>query len=228
MPNRRTLTTTPLFAAAAAAAASGAMIIAAPAQALPSMPQAPPPGGCAQWGFPGETTFTNPGGVALRFNSTGPAAGGPAQFNPNGVFKNGTVTGGISPDGRLNVTFTDDDVEDPGSAAVLGTVGPDGKVTVTNSNWAAVQNMTCVTKAEVKGPTITSNTVLGGIVIHVKDNSGVTSQCHYDSEFFDRDFTLQANSTADLRLVPAAPLFRDWAVTVSCDNGTNSNANIFF
>lgn len=226
MPNR-TLTTSSLFAAAAVAAASGAMIIAAPAQALPPMPTAPP-AGCAQWGFPGETTFTNAGGVALRFNSTGVAAAGPAEFNPNGIFKNGTVTGGISPDGKLNVTFTDDDVEDPGSAAVLGTVGPDGTVTVTNSNWTAVQKMTCVTQAEVKGPTITSNTVLGGIVIHVKDNSGVTSQCHYDSEVADRDFTLQANSTADLRLVPAAPLFRNWAVTVTCDNGASSNADIFF
>lgn len=196
------------------------------AMAAPSA--AAPPGGCAQWGFPGAVTFTNPGGVALRFNSTGPAASGPAQFNPNGILKNGTVTGGISPDGALNVTFTDDDVEDPGSATVLGTVGPDGKVTVTNSNWALQGVLNCVTKAEIKGPTITSNTVLGGIVIHVKDNSGVTSQCHYDSEFFDRDFTLQANSTADLRLVPAAPLLRNWAVTVSCDNGANSAADIFF
>lgn len=227
MSKGRTAKAFPLLAAAAVASASAAMMIAAPAQALPPIPLAPP-GGCAQWGFPGETTFNNPGGVALRFNSTGPAAGGPAQFNPNGIFKNGTVTGGISPDGQLNVTFTDDDVDDPGSAAVLGTIGPDGKVTVTNSNWTAVQKMTCVTKAELKGPTVTSDTVLGGIVIHVKDNSGVTSQCHYDSEFFDRDFTLQANSTADLKLVPAAPLFRDWAVTVSCDNGTNANANIFF
>ena len=83
----------------------------------------------------------------------------------------------------MNVTFTDDDVNDPGSATFLGTVGPDGKVTSTNTNWSVVQPMTCVTKAEVKGPTITSNTVLGGIVIHVKDNSGVTAQCHYDSEF---------------------------------------------
>jgi len=55
---------------------------------------------------------------------------------------------------------------------------------------------------------------------------------HWTPERFQaavpRDFTLQANSTADLKLVPAAPLFRDWAVTVSCDNGTNANANIFF
>jgi hypothetical protein len=217
----------PLLAAAVVASASGAMIVAAPAGGMPPAPTAPP-GGCAQWGFPGETTFTNAGGVALRFNSTGPTAGGPAEFNPNGVFKRGTVAGGIDPNGAVNVTFTDDDVDDPGSASFLGTVGPDGKVTSSNTSWTLLQPMTCVTKAEVKGPTITSTTVLGGIVIHVKDNSGVTAQCHYDSEFFDRDFTLQANSTADVRLVPAAPLLRTWPVTVSCDNGTSSNADIFF
>ena len=89
---------------------------------MPPVPTAPP-GGCALWGFPGETTFTNAG------------------------------------------------VDDPGAATFLGTVGPDGKVTSSNTSWTLMQPMTCVTKAEV-------------IVIHVKDNSGVTSQCHYDSEFF--------------------------------------------
>lgn len=218
MPKKRFATTSSLFAAAALASSAVAISMAAPVQAAP----------CAQWGFPGDVTFTNPGGVALRFNSTGPAAGGAAQFNPNGIFKNGTVAGGISPDGQLNVTFTDDDVDDPGSATVLGTVGPDGKVTVTNSNWQMQGALTCVTQGEIKGPTITSSPLLGGIQINVKDNSGVTSQCHYDSEFFDKDFTLNANTTANLKLAPAVPLFRNWPVTVTCDNGASSNADVFF
>jgi hypothetical protein len=56
----------------------------------------------------------------------------------------------------------------------------------------------------------------------------VTSQCRYDSEIFDRNFTLTANSTADLRLVPAVPLLKDWNVSVTCDNGTSTTTNIFF
>ena len=123
MRSSRIFATTPLFAAAALACATVGVTMAAPAQAAP----------CAQRGFPGDVTFTNPGGVALRFSSKGSGAGGPAQFNPNGIFKNGTVAGGITPDGQLTVTFTDDDVDDPGSATVLGTVNPDGTVKVTNS-----------------------------------------------------------------------------------------------
>jgi hypothetical protein len=40
--------------------------------------------------------------------------------------------------------------------------------------------------------------------------------------------SLAANSTFDLRIVPAIPRFRNWNVTVSCDNGTETQATTFF
>ena len=40
-------------------------------------------------------------------------------------------------------------------------------------------------------PGVTSDTVIGGLVIHVMNNSDDTTNCHYDSEVVDRDFTLQ-------------------------------------
>ena len=55
------------------------------------------------------------------------------------------------------------------------------------------------------GPTVSFNTVLGGLEAHITDRSGVSSQCTYATDDFNRSFALPANSTYDLRIVPAVP-----------------------
>jgi hypothetical protein len=78
------------------------------------------------------------------------------------------------------------------------------------------------------GPTVSFNKVLGGLEAHITDRSGVTSQCTYAAEDFSRAFALPANSTYDLRIVPAVPRFRNWTVTITCDNGTSTTATTYF
>jgi hypothetical protein len=79
-----------------------------------------------------------------------------------------------------------------------------------------------------QGPTVSWDPVIGGLVAHITDRSGVTSQCTYTSDFFTRSFGLTANSTFDLRIVPAIPQFRNWDVTIACDNGTSTQTTTFF
>jgi uncharacterized protein DUF4189 len=78
------------------------------------------------------------------------------------------------------------------------------------------------------GPTVSFDTVLGGMVAHVTDRSGVSSQCTYATDDFTRSFALAANSKYDLRIVPAIPRFRNWTVTITCDNGTSTTATTYF
>jgi hypothetical protein len=82
--------------------------------------------------------------------------------------------------------------------------------------------------APKQGPTVSFDKVLGGLVAHITDRSGVTSQCTYATEDFNRSFGLPANSTYDLRIVPAVPKFREWTVTISCDNGTSTTTTTYF
>jgi hypothetical protein len=78
------------------------------------------------------------------------------------------------------------------------------------------------------GPTVSWNPVLGGLQAHITDRSGVSSQCTYATDYFNRGFGLPANSTYDLRIVPAVPQFRNWNVTITCDNGTTTQASTYF
>ena len=78
------------------------------------------------------------------------------------------------------------------------------------------------------GPTVSFETVLGGLEAHITDRSGVSSQCTYVTDDVNRSFALAANSTYDLRIVPAVPQFRNWTVTITCDNGTSTTATTFF
>lgn len=82
--------------------------------------------------------------------------------------------------------------------------------------------------APKQGPTVSWDPIVGGLVAHITDRSGVSSQCTYTSDFFTRSFALNANSTVDLKIVPAIPQFRTWDVTISCDNGTKTQTNTFF
>ena len=78
------------------------------------------------------------------------------------------------------------------------------------------------------GPTVSWNPVVGGLVAHITDRSGVSSQCTYTTDNYNRSFALPANSTYDLRIVPAVPEFRNWNVTITCDNGTTTQATTYF
>jgi|SRR5829696_3203968 len=82
--------------------------------------------------------------------------------------------------------------------------------------------------APLQGPTVSFNTVVGGLEAHITDRSGVSSQCTYAADNFNRSFALPANSTYDLRIVPAVPRFRNWTVTITCDNGTSTTATTYF
>jgi hypothetical protein len=69
---------------------------------------------------------------------------------------------------------------------------------------------------------------LGGLQAHIADRSGVSSQCTYTTDNYNRNFALPANSTYDLKIVPAIPQFRNWNVTITCDNGTSTQATTYF
>lgn len=79
-----------------------------------------------------------------------------------------------------------------------------------------------------QGPTVSFEPVVGGLVAHITDRSGVSSQCTYATDDYNRSFALPANSTYDLRIVPAVPRFRHWTVTITCDNGTSTTATTYF
>jgi hypothetical protein len=78
------------------------------------------------------------------------------------------------------------------------------------------------------GPTVSFDTVIGGLVAHITDRSGVSSQCTYTADNFNRAFALPANSSYDLRIVPAVPRFKNWNVTIACDNGTSTATTTYF
>lgn len=78
------------------------------------------------------------------------------------------------------------------------------------------------------GPTVSFDTVVGGLVAHITDRSGVSSQCTYTADNFNRAFALSANSTYELRIVPAVPRFKNWNVTIACDNGTSTATTTYF
>ena len=78
------------------------------------------------------------------------------------------------------------------------------------------------------GPTVSFDTVLGGLVAHITDRSGVSSQFTYSTDDYTRSFALAADSTYDLRIVPAVPRFRNWTVTINCDNGTSTTTTTYF
>lgn len=82
--------------------------------------------------------------------------------------------------------------------------------------------------APKQGPTVSFKTIVGGLVAHITDRSWVSSQCTYATDGVNRSFALAANSAYDLKIVPAIPQFRNWTVTITCDNGTSTTATTFF
>ena len=144
-------------------------------------------------------------------------------------------------DNSHHLNFHFDSNDGTVSLTLNGQIGPEGNVIEPSEtgggpiSWRMAGPFVCKTlgddpnaMAPKVNPEITSDEVIGGIVIHVKNNTGDTTKCKYDSEVIDRDFTLEPNKTTDLRLVPAVPLLRTWPVTVTCDNGTSATADIDF
>jgi hypothetical protein len=84
------------------------------------------------------------------------------------------------------------------------------------------------TEPPKQGPTIAFNPIIGGLEARITDRSGVSAQCTYATDNLNRTFALQANSTYDLKIVPAVPQFRDWNVTIACDNGTKTQTTTHF
>ncbi len=82
--------------------------------------------------------------------------------------------------------------------------------------------------APLQGPTVSFKTIVGGREADITDRSGVSSQCTYATDNFNRGFALQAHSTYNLKIVPAVPQFKNWTVTITCDNGTSTTATDFF
>jgi hypothetical protein len=82
--------------------------------------------------------------------------------------------------------------------------------------------------APLQGPTVSFKSIIGGREADITDRSGVTSQCTYATDNFNRSFALQAHGTYNLKIVPAIPQGKNWTVTITCDNGTSTTANDFF
>ncbi len=210
---------TPLIAAAVLVAG----LVAVPVPAA----YAAPPSGCS---FPAVVNINISDGSSMSFAANGAGVNAPTTIGiPGGEGRPGALQGGIGPDGHVDLTYISGANND---RHFVGDVGDDGRATGniegTPLTWATGGALTCAQAATVAGPDVTGEPVLGGIVIHVTDHSGKTSKCHYDSEVFDRDFTLNANSTADLKLIPAVPLLRAWPVTVTCENGARTETSIDF
>jgi hypothetical protein len=68
----------------------------------------------------------------------------------------------------------------------------------------------------------------GGLTAHITDRSGVDSQCTYRADWYHRGFFLPANTTYDLVIWPAVPEFRNWNVTIACDNGARTDTTTYF
>ena len=220
----------PLIAAATSVVATAGLLAgAAPAQALPPVPLAP--GDCQQWGFPGPVTLIQSTSEVLTFNSTGPQASGPAPLAQGGPTKQGHISGAIDPNGHVALSW----IQDSNNAVVAfnGDVGPDGRASGTRDpgaavTWNATAPMICAVTSPKQGPTISFDPILGGLVAHITDRSGVSSQCEYRSDFYTRTFGLKANSTFDLKIVPAIPELRDRPISITCDNGTSTDTSTFF
>jgi hypothetical protein len=193
------------------------------ANALPA--HAGPPG-CEGFALPGVVNINISDGTSMTFNGGGTSINAPTEIGGTP----GAVQGTVDPNtGRVDFHFihgANDDRHFAGNAFDDGKVS--GDVQPAGLSWSTTAPLTCTKQVALPGPDVTGEPVLGGIVIHVTDHSGKTSRCHYDSEVYDRDFTLNASSTADVNLVPAVPLFRAWPVTVTCDNGTRTDTTIDF
>lgn len=201
----------------------------------------------------GRSVRPGPGSVRITFNGTAKNINVPASMTGLPALAEGTMAGTITGN-NVSLTFTQ---AGPNGVvlALNGTVGiidkswqAQGKTggKYAGGNWhssllaclaveqspdqapPAAENAPPPADQAKPQPDISAEPVIGGLVVRVTDKTGVASRCHYDSELVDRDFDLGAKATASIRIVPAVPLFKNWTVTVTCDNGASRTTDIFF
>jgi hypothetical protein len=219
-----------VFCAVSAAGllAGGLLVVPVSAQAAPA---------CLQYGFAGPTSIMSNGRAIVTFNGDGP------NVNTSATANNLTVPISGFVDQNKFITLT---VSMPGpppaTETYAGAVGDDGigRGRITNSSpivqsggeWSLGAPLKCITEAAPEkpkeGPTVSFDPILGGLNVHITDRSGVTSQCTYDADGFTRAFRLEANSSTDLKIVPAVPKLDNWNINVTCDNGTSTQTTQFF
>lgn len=231
MPKSRFLMINSLLAATTGVAATGFFVAATPAQALPPLPSAP--ADCQQFAFSGATNIKLSTGPIVTFSADGSGVNAPATDNRS---DQGNIVGGIAPNGHVDLTYrSTSNPQDP-DVHFIGDVGDDGRargnfIAKVNGTWETPSPLACAQKAAAlvkEGPTISFDPVIGGLVAHITDRSGVTSQCEYRSDFYTRTFRLDKNATFDLKIVPAIPEFRDRPIDITCDNGTETHTSTFF
>jgi hypothetical protein len=155
------------------------------------------------------------------------------HVDPDGVARGNTLNNDAHEDGWFSLDkftcapFTLPGVQGPENAGLA--VAPPPLQGPENSDLAVADPKPPPPDPKpVEGPNVSFETVLGGLVVHITDRSGIASQCVYTSDFVQRSFALPAKSTFDLRIVPAVPQFRNWDVSVSCDNGALTKTSTFF
>lgn len=201
---------------------------------------------CASFVFPGPTKVEINGpmmnGAVASFNATGKRSdGAPGTLSGIPIAGNANGTGSGLIDGRaisLGFTLTGAPGQTPTHLDMDGTIADDGSASgsVMDGTWRLLTPLKCADAAQAPPPAapaktqpgVTSEQVIGGLVIHVENKNDDTTGCHYDSEIVDRDFTLNPKQTTDIRIVPALPLFRDWNYSITCDNDTSTSGKIFF
>jgi hypothetical protein len=231
MPKHRSLTATSLLAATAGVAAAGFVVAAPPAQALPPLPMAP--ADCQQFGFSGATNIKLSTGPIVTFSADGSGVNAPATDNRSDT---GNIVGGIAPNGHVDLRFRSTAHPEDPDVHFIGDVGDDGRargnfIAKVNGTWETPSQLACTQQAALapkEGPSIALDPGIGTLTIRISDHSGVTSNCEYNSDFVNRSFRLEKNSTFDLHVTPAVPLFIDHQVDITCDNGTETHTSAFF
>lgn len=190
--------------------------------------------------------------VEIPWNGTSPAGPATAFGGNNEVLTGPVVAGGITSAGN-EIGFTVD-WNGPPIGQYVGTFDAGGNVrggfnqdlrAGAKVSWESVTPFTCVAaaappppsqqpapkpveeKKPLQGPTVTPKEGLAGVTFTVTDRSGVTSQCTYSSEGFQKGFGLPANGSVDV-FVPAIRLFKQRTGTITCDNGTSANTAVFY
>jgi hypothetical protein len=195
--------------------------------------------GCLQYGFAGPTEIKSGGRTIVTFNGDGPNVSTSATANNLTV----PINGFVDANKYISLTVTMPGVDGAGqnvTETYAGAVGDDGMphgniknsspiVSTSGATWELGAPLKCIKEAAPKeGPTVSFDPILGGLNVHITDRSGVTSQCTYDADGFTRTFRLEANSSTDLKIVPAIPKLDNWNINVTCDNGTSTQTTQFF
>lgn len=213
---------------AASLVAGGLLTVAAPAHSAPA---------CQQWAFSGPTSIVSNGRSIVTFNGDGPNVNTSATANSLTVPISGFVDANKFV--TLSVTMPGLESTGPVTETYAGAVGDDGiaRGKISNSSpivqsggdWSTGAPLKCAQQAAAKeGPTVSFDPIIGGLNVHITDRSGVTSQCTYDADGFQRTFRLDANGSTDLKIVPAVPKLDNWNINVTCDNGTSTQTTQFF